>query len=322
MEWYKWRDLLVTHKISSFSINHQSLGLVVDNFYIMKNNILLFALIIFSGCSRKEKVDGFSFPEVQPMLAVFCLLTPGDSIFANITTIRAVTDQLPTDKKGMPTYIRIPDAIVMLQNNLTQQKIVLTYKNVNGVYGAKQSNFKIAPGTSYTLYVSRPNFPSLLSTCKIPNQKAIFNSFTYGSAYNSDNVSGLRLRRVEGRWQDASTDTDSLNYFVATKYRFIPPVDTASAIHYNQYISKVGTTYFYQNDDGIDPYPQYYYLFTVSREMGRFYQMAETMVAITSSGTGDFFGAYQGIVPEYTNIQGGYGVFGGYLSSSLLVTFK
>ncbi len=290
-------------------------------FYSAFYRLLLFISLglYLTGCTKQVEVVGsLTFPDAPATLAVFCLLTPQDSVFATVTTLRSVSDRLPRNQKGLADYVRVPDATVILQEKSSSRKITLTYLGRNGLYGAKLIDFKIISGQDYSLQVIRPGFQLLFAECQVPTKAASIESFAYGGSFNGG---GINRRRVEVRWQDVSTKTDSLNYFVANKYRFIPPFDTASNIYYSQYISKVGPTYFYENDAFDNSYPQYYYLFTVSRDTFRFYHMAEKMDDITRHGP-DFFGAFQGIVPEYTNIKGGYGIFGAYLSSRITVTFK
>ncbi|OIN57252.1 hypothetical protein [Arsenicibacter rosenii] len=59
---------------------------------------------------------------------------------------------------------------------------------------------------------------------------------------------------------------------------------------------------------------QTFYLLTMDRNSFRFYAIGNNMYeAVRRGGTNDFFGAYQGVMPEFTNIENGYGVFGAYL---------
>jgi hypothetical protein len=285
------------------------------------STICLLILLLGSCNQQKELLEEINFPNVPPVLAVYCLLTPGDSILATVTTLRSVSDRLPISNLGIVEYPRVPDANVILKDLTTKQVITLRYLGREGRYGIVQSpNFSITPGSSYSLSVSKTGFPTLDATCQIPQKAAVIEQFSYGEPYNDGFFS---RRRVELRWQDISTPAFSVNYFLTTAYQMSASEnDRRMSTYYNKNISVVGTTYFYQNDALDNPYPRSFRLITASSAVFNFYKMAENMIMITSSGTGDPFGAYQGIVPEYTNVTGGYGIVGGYLSTQLVTAFK
>ncbi|GAB3986108.1 hypothetical protein GCM10028807_02810 [Spirosoma daeguense] len=52
-----------------------------------------------------------------------------------------------------------------------------------------------------------------------------------------------------------------------------------------------------------------------------FYALSAQMRKSAESKPADFFGGYTGITPTFTNIQNGYGIFGGYLKTQRTITF-
>jgi hypothetical protein len=291
----------------------------------MKILITIGLSFMLLGCDEQTRIEtSFVYPAVSPTLAVFCILTPGDSIQAWVLPLQAIPDQ---PLKAID-YVRVSDATVSLQSSQTTQALLIPYTGYGGYYSISQRNIPVKAGLTYRLRVTRPGFASIEAICKVPSRAAVIEQFNYGSSYNTGSYlnggSGIR-RRYEARWQDVSSINDSTNYFFGAKYLFstsllnpTSQIDTAKSIYFSENIAKVGATYFYQGETNDNSAKRFYYLFTVTPELFKFYKTLEDR---RYNGT-NFFGGYRGIIPDYTNIKGDYGVFGGYLSSSIEVTFK
>ncbi len=278
--------------------------------------IILFSSLLFFSCSKELKIEGFAFPEIESKIILNGIITPSDSIFVSLHKLRTVGDKTINGKND-----GIRNATVVLENTTTKEKTTLKYLGKNSLYAQSQQSFKIIPNNSYHISVSAPTFKSVSASCKVPQIAAVFGKFAYSEPYND----GFFLRRrVEGQWIDVSL-TDSLYYGVNTSSqngRTPGEITSYSTTLFSEDITKAGKLYFYNTTATDNKFPKNYTLLTTERNLYRYYVMAEKIRRITVSGTGDFFGAFQGIIPEFTNVENGYGIFGAYLSTTATLTFK
>lgn len=286
--------------------------------FLPKPVLFVVLLFLFGSCYKQQIVEArFSFPEIQTKIVVNCILTPSDSVFASVHKLLNVYAQ----SGSYPNYSDgIRNATVVLTDLTTQQKTTLPFLAKNGLYGTSQTKMKITEGHRYQLTVAAPTFQTVTATCKIPEKAAFFEGFTYSEPYTTGS---LGRRRVEGRWQGIVSN-DSLYYGInlVSQSQFKDEITSFSSTYFSKDITKSANTYFYQGTTTNNLFPKIYTLLTTEKNLYNYYVSAERINDITRSGTGDFFGAYQGIIPEYTNIKNGYGVFGGCVGSKFVLQFK
>lgn len=284
-----------------------------------KGLIFSFIVLLETSCYDQKTVEAtFKFPVVQPKIVVNCIITPSDSIFASVHKLLNVYDK----SASFPNYNDgINNASVILENTTTSKKITLSFLSENGLYGNSQNNFKISPGANYRLTVLAPNYPTVIATCKVPEKAAVFDRFSYSEPYNAG--TSINRRRVEGRWQGI-VSSDSLYYGVnlVSQLQYNSEINSFSITEFSNNITKSSNIYFYQSTATNNQFPKIYTLLTAEKNLYFYYVSSERIENITKSGTGDFFGAFQGIIPEYTNIKNGYGVFGAFLGTKTKVLFK
>ncbi|MDZ7900541.1 MAG: DUF4249 family protein [Arcicella sp.] len=281
--------------------------------------IIGFLLItfLFTRCSRTSVVEGIIFPIPNQTLSVFCFLTPSDSIHAAIKEIRSVSN---TNKE-----FGIENAEITIEDLNTKETIQLKHLSNGGYFGNSQTTFKVKPNHTYVLTVHSPDKITLRSSCTVPNQGAVIENFTFGDPFDDGFIS--KRRRIEASWQDVSTETQKLNYLISSGGKFKDSftgktVEAQPSLKSFKNISQSGTSLFYNSDTTDDTFPKFYYLHTLEYNLYQFEKMAQLMDEISKKSTSSFLGAYQGIIPEFTNIQNGYGIFGAYLTTSLTVTIK
>jgi Domain of unknown function (DUF4249) len=276
-----------------------------------QKSIILLCLLL-SSCSEEKLVEGFVFPNIESKIILNGILTPSDSIFVSLHKLRTVGDKTFND-----TNDGIKNATVILENTTTKEKITLKYLNKNGLYGQSQQFLRIIPNNSYHISASAPTFRAISASCKVPQAAAVFEKFAYSEPYSD--IFSFR-RRVEGQWTDVS-EVDSLYYGITSSSR-LKDGSSYSTTLFSEEITKANKMYFYNTTATDNEFSKYYTLLTTEKNLYRYYVMAEKIHRIAISGTGDFFGTFQGIIPEFTNIENGYGVFGAYLSTTATVTFK
>jgi hypothetical protein len=278
----------------------------------MKQKSIILLCLILSSCSKKKLVEGFIFPDIESKIILNGILTPSDSIFVSLHKLRTVGD-----KTFNYTNDGIKDATVILENTTTKEKTTLKYLGKNSLYGQSQQVLKIIPNNTYRISASAPTFKSVSASCKVPQTAAVFTKFAYSEPYNDG---FFFRRRVEGQWVDVS-EIDSLYYGITSSSQSNDGSNYSTTL-FSEEITKADKIYFYNTTATENKFSKNYTLLTTEKNLYRYYVMAEKIHRIAISGTGDFFGAFQGIIPEFTNIENGYGVFGAYLSTTATVTFK
>jgi len=263
------------------------------------------------SCARETVIDNIAFPNVSSKSAVYCLLTPGDSVWVVVKAVQAINSQSANGTTS------ISGAKVTLENSTTGQQIVLRSTKQSGYYGCSQRDFPVLPGQRYSLLVSGSNLDTMQATCQIPIRPAQIDTITYGESYND---SFFRHRRVTITWLDVSAKNEPYSYFLSSRYLY--DGDTLKHTSFdNTLITRVNSQLYY-NDDTIDSgTPQTYYLFTADQSTYTFLVLAQRMNNVSGGNSGDLFGSYQGIIPSFTNIKNGYGIFGAYLKTSKTITF-
>ena len=276
---------------------------------------LISIILFFLACNRVEVVTNLNVVNsVDSKIALFCMLTPSDSIYATVSLSRPIGDQ----KLKNSTF---SDAIITLSNLNTGKKVLLTYLGQNSKYGCSQKIFPIVPNNKYAISASLKGLNEVNSSCTVPAKAAVIDKVFYGDPF-SDTFSSRR--RIELQWQDISENEQKYNYFLGNGFDLVQNGKLTRLINTSSLdnISKVGTTFFL-NEETIDSNtPHTYYLFTTETNLFQYFKIYQKTQDILRSSTSDFFGSYQGIIPEFTNIEGGYGIFGAYLKSEKVINFK
>lgn len=279
--------------------------------------IFSFIIIFILSCSRTSVIDDIVFPVLNEKITVFCLLTPSDSIKVSIRTVRSVIDK--------SKEIGVENAMITIEDTESQKIINIPHILSGGFYGNSQGAFKILPNHTYLLKVTTINsLVTQSAICKVPSSSATFEKFTYGDPFSDGN--SMR-RRIEARWQDVSSSEQNLNYLISSGGKFKDIfsgeiLNIQPSLKSYKDISQSKNILFYISTVTDDSFPKNYYLHTMENNLYQFQKMAQQMDEISRKGTGNFLGAYQGVIPEFTNIQNGYGIFGAYLTTSQVIIFK
>ena len=277
----------------------------------MKLYFIIFSLLAFNSCTRQTLIDDFSFPAVDSKAAVYCLLSPDDSILVAVKAVQAINSQSKNGTQG------ILDAHIILKNTTTGQQTTMLYTGKDGLYGCSQRDLPVLPGNIYYLEVSVNHMTPMKATCRMPSKAATIDTIAYGESY--PDTYGKR-RRVTLTWHDISTSTESYNYFITRQYVSQGNTITHSDFD-NSLITQANNRLYYSHDIFDTNTPHTYYLFTTDQHLYTFFTIAQRMRQVLGGNPDDFFGGYHGITPTYTNIENGYGIFGGYMKTSKTVSF-
>lgn len=296
--------------------------------------------ILFISCAREKVLDDIESQYGRPRLVVHALLSPGDSVLVNLGQTLSLGDTALAGK--------VVDASVVLRNERGEavELSLLRTTPQAGVYAVGQNIFPIQANTIYQLTVTHPNFPDVTASCKIPAVATPIREFTYtGKSLIPDDSN--EQYDVVLRWQN-SNDLLHRVYFVGSyqqtatgsnsvldegiTYQGLDPFHgiLQTGDWYSYQTSFFATGVFYPDLDTLADgtilagrivsteitYQLDAYLVTPDIHMARYQESQEIFAqnrdALNSSS---FIELYRGVIPEYTNIEGGLGVFGAYLRS-------
>lgn len=267
----------------------------------MRKNVIFFllGLLMLSSCVRQEIIDIRGL-EVPPKLVVLAYLTPGDSIRV------FVNKSIPFGNPADPAQTDVLDATVILKNDEGRtEQLTLSVPSVP-VYACAQTDFPVIQGQRYHLTVSAPDMTTVTAETTVPEKAAVWKSASMSQTNDGGN-------QFSGSW-DALPDEGDIDYGVFV-YRSAEPTDllfgnesiipklggyTVERVVYAGTGSQIEAT-----------------LVTRSKMLGQFSKMTELTLEMemyySDAGFYEIISGFKGVIPQFSNIEGGLGIFGSYL---------
>lgn len=301
--------------------------------------LYLLALVVLSACAREEVLEDIRSGYFEPQLVIHSLITPGDSVMVNVSRSRPLGDSLQSKK--------VTDASVTITDGRGQAiRLPLVQEDYyTTVYGISQQYFSIQAGATYTLSVTHPELSAVEASCTVPETATPLEAVRYvGKSRVPDDGrltydvqvswydSGPYLHRVyfsvhyiTTNPEDRSILEQGMYYYGHDPFHGIEQTDSLFTYYDNAFFSSKilytdtlpdGTILSSQTIEAPITYQLTTYLVTPDEHMAR-YQASQDIFAQNESelNSDSFIGLYRGIIPEYSNVRGGLGVFGAYLRS-------
>lgn len=262
--------------------------------------ILFAALLALTSCV-KEKVIKIGGDSGQAKLVVLAYLTSADSIRV------FVNRSIPLGKEAERSEMDVLDASVMLRSE-DGQEILLELRDPDvPIYTCSQEHLRVVPGETYHLSVSAPGLTTVTAQTTVPKQKATWK--TTAISQTNDGIS-----EFSGTWDALSNEAD-IDYGVVV-YRPSEPLDF---MHGNQFIKPQAGMYTVEREVYVGSNLQAV-LITRTKILGQFSKQSELTLEMAEyySGAGfyDIISGFKGVIPQFSNIENGLGVFGSFLSDS------
>jgi hypothetical protein len=282
--------------------------------YISKFQIiLLIFLVLLVSCVRETEIDLNDYYTEKPV--VYCIISPGEDI--NVLVSKTLPFGSPADSIEI-----VDNAVVEFTGN--DSTIILDFNPQRGVYTSSQEMFPVKKGNTYNLRVALSNGTESFASATVPKESPQWVDISYNLLVrNPDNPEPSRLIEFNFYWKN---DTE----------------ENCSYLVYSNDIIRSGRTqgnnFVFPNKDLNGTIMSAYYLDTYSN----FSSMIKAKVSLVKVNTGFsqlhqyenqlqeisdnldmglFWELYRGIIPEYTNFDGGYGFFGGYLKTDTVIQF-
>jgi Domain of unknown function (DUF4249) len=282
----------------------------VSIFLLTKSLLFLTTLLPFAffSCAREEDIE---VGGGSGALAVFCAIAPGDSLFVSVQY------SAPINKWIAPNDLMVDDATVSIADVAGNSILLRQLSKKGSIYGASQQSFSIRAGQTYYLLVSTPNGHNASSQCTVPVTAAKWKTFENKGIVDANVGNGFSL--LEGTWVGLRDQT--LGYHVSIDY-----YKASSGIPINSNpnwtIAQLGNLYIFRESFLVSEYHSMaFMLCTLDDNLTKFNQMLAPYINTRDLQRNDLVNSFKGVYPQFTNIVGGYGFFGAYLTDRKLVIF-
>ena len=307
---------LLQYKCRSYSRSFMSLAAIISLF--------------LQSCIKETDVELTTLLQ-EPKLVVYGVLDPSsDSVKVMVTkTFPVNTDQ------GIDISDLLVDATVFLTNSekTSTAEMILLHRDGN-VYGCSQSQMDIIPGETYYLSVNAEGFEEVTAETTIPEVAAEWketmlietkvdmdgyyidgHSF-YGSWSKKINESRQFVSEISliGRY-------DESGYYITRSYHKLYTEFESTA---TDFIFESWPFHIYEQEDV--EYGSWFqverYMLLVSADQHLYdyilyFMLIEGINNVMDGGS--FLDLFRGITPEFSNIEGGLGIFGSYLTDTTII---
>jgi hypothetical protein len=279
--------------------------------------ILSFILCIsLSSCIEKTEIEIPSLND-DSKLVIYGALTPGSDVQIFVAkTFPSLTDTIVSDED-----IFLFEADVRIYNKIWNDTLRLQLNNDTvPYYSNTNTDLEFLKGETYELFVNVDGFtPVWASTC-IPTLKAVWEDDWKLTTVSVE---------IDGDYYDQYIFIGSWKIPIGDQYQFISTNFIAQ-----DYSTRDAYSFNYNQEDSLAVYESepnslwtdFTHIKTLVTADEHFYKYAEYYTFFNEvandihyANDGIYVDLFRGIMPEYTNIEDGYGVFGSYLEDPLII---
>jgi hypothetical protein len=282
---------------------------------IIGNKSIILALIVITQLLTAciEDVGDINLPQVNPKLVIHSLITPNDSVRVIVRVSKPVNYNLQSSDSPWDFQI-IRNARVTITNTRTGVEIVVPFMIEKDYYAIPPDVFSIEPGEEYKLEVTATSFPPITATTRVPMHLAMVTNF------NIDIKSLSEIENYEYRISGTLADpANEENYYTLSLFKHFDFSDSR-VIESRQYnftdIGNDGNTFnfrvifemytsFPEDSEFVSAK-----LITTDKHYYKFYKMLDGFQNIVDN-------PFTESSHLYSNIEGGLGIFGSYLTLNL-----
>ncbi len=265
----------------------------------MKKIQLLTCFIIIISMYSCVKDSDVKLPKVEEKLVISCVMSPQDEqIKVRVTLSQAIFNNPNANVSNGSSYINVSKATVVISSD-AGGSWTLPYDPMYERYVVDSSDIKVRAGMSYTISVSTLDGKFVKASTSVPYPNT---TLTCTTTPNSQQTNGYYLHAA---WQDPASTADYYLFEYLNKYGnssywnyrtdYIKDSENPGDILKRDWPIQYDMT---SNDTVIVS------LHTLSSELYNYYYF------LRKSSASD--GPFSEASPMYTNIDGGFGVFGGF----------
>ncbi|MXV49504.1 DUF4249 family protein [Pedobacter sp. HMF7647] len=267
--------------------------------------------IICCACTHFEDIQ-INKPR-DKKLAVFSIIYPSDSVFVSVNPVSIIG---MSDNK---TLFSNDSVVVKISNLKTNSSCLLTLKDsIRNIYAISQQKFPVTKGETYQLTVSAPGFQEVSAQTQVPPAALEPDTIPVPTPYYNNSYGGY-MYSLTGRWSSPGNDRfgykilvlDYGSYYTTTT--FISGSDVTQSN--NDYTFKYeGHFHSVRGGSKLADSKLDVFLITTDSVFKSFYQANDVFLNIHDYITDGFglavLSGFKGIIPPFSNIDNGFGVFG------------
>ncbi len=277
--------------------------------YSKKKILILLALLV--SCVRETEIDLNDYYIEKPV--VYCIISPGENI--NVLVSKTLPFGSPADSIEI-----VGNAIVEFTGN--DSTIILDFNPQRGFYTSSHEKFPVKNGNTYNLRVALSNGTESFASAIVPKEPPQWVDINYNLLVrNPDNPDPTRLIEFNFYWKNDTEE--NCNYLVYSNdiirsgrtrgNNFVFPNDNLNGTIMSAYYLDSYSNFSSTKKATVS-------LIKVTSEFDQLQQYENQLQKISDNlDMGLFWELYRGIIPEYTNFEGGYGFFGGYLKTDTVI---
>jgi len=311
---------------------------------------IFFNLLLLVSCYRESVLD-IDGAYSKEKLVIYSLLSPQtDSIFVSLTKTSS------DFKQYFDTLSTLPEGTVIIRGD-GQEVALTKISSIPTLYGCAQNDFQIKSGFEYNLFVQIEGFDDVTAKTRVPEKCIWINAskpvcsifennyglrsyvYTFKSEFTTS-VNPLENNRSLVNYQGyeyvLEPSSDTLDGYRG--FHFI--VKDTLKLNGHFYGDRVYSTidvdkkivemklfedYVYNENKGNNYYTPIgilynkltFYLFTYDANHSESMNTLRLANKLIPSNDIDDFTSSSAIIPSYSNIDGGYGVFGSYVFDSI-----
>lgn len=293
--------------------------------------VIIFSLISTS-CIREEIISTPISASEAVLPLIYGTLSPGDSIHIYL----GLSIALGEEKQGKLSEEQIEKTVILLIDSTFNHRIILSYLpnkapkwEDSRIWGISQIDFPIHAGHTYEVNIQIPGFDPVTASTRVPKEARPFSSVSFEADTNSWNGGLAPGYDVFAQWEGKGDHEYHLVYeYVSRKETIFEPFEErysfGSGLHSPDLYRKVQNTFSVelfilgaeQNPNFLSK-PERLGLVLLTSDI-HFFKYASVADFFDYQNfnldTDSFLELDRGVLPQYTNIENGLGVFGSYLT--------
>lgn len=295
---------------------------------------LVIIMLSIPSCIKKDIVEMRSLKQ-EPKLVVYGILNPlADSIKLMITS----SYPLNTDNNISLDDIYVDAQVFIIDTDGQDTAELRQLKTNSNIYGIAQSEFDIQSDKEYKTRIESAGFETAVATTKIPGKVINWTNCTLIQSLVDDLDDYKEGHKIIGTWQKSGIENDqavsiqikdrrdNINENIERRtYTSGIYIDFSETDH--AFIFESPSFFIYEPED-IDPQDSYRWyvedinaiLITTDTHLYNYlsyYLLIEDINNVLDGGS--FLDLFRGITPEFSNVEGGLGVFGSCRTDTAIV---
>ncbi|MFO8234347.1 MAG: DUF4249 family protein [Bacteroidales bacterium] len=295
---------------------------------------LCLIFLLLQSCIREDEVEFLSLQQ-ESKLVVYGILNPSlDSIKVMVTR----TYPVDVDPGISPDDIYVDAEVFIIDTDSKDTAELQQLKANSSIYGIKQSEFDVLPDREYTLKVLAEDFETAVAKTSIPEEFIAWTECELIESMVDDLDSYTEGYKIIGTWPKSDIENDQIVTFHLKESRYNGNGDIETRSYTKGYYLDFRETdhsfifesppfHIYKPDEFLPEDSYRWYAEEINAVLTTadihlydyisYFMLIEDINNVMDGGS--FLDLFRGIMPEFSNVEGGLGVFGSCMTDTAVV---